>query len=112
MVTVGSAIAIAVVLWFAIGWYLNERLKLVHQRLDQVFEAFNGLREYLYEIDPQFDEERDLLDGLHSDKAGKIFDGMNLMELEKYKKEARRRSLNSSFFESGFRSPRQGDFEG
>ena len=32
----------AIALWFAHGWYLNERLKLVHERLDRVFEAFNG----------------------------------------------------------------------
>ncbi len=112
MVGTGTAIIIAVALWFATGWYLNERLKLVHEKLDRVFEAFDGLREYLYEIDPQFDEERELLDGLHSEKREKAFDGMRLMELEKAKKEAGQRTLNSGFFDGGFRSPRQGKFEG
>lgn len=50
-------------LWFANGWYLNERLKAVHKKLDSLSDDFNGLREYLYEIDPQFDES--LLDGIH-----------------------------------------------
>ena len=49
----------AVVLWFAQGWYLNTRLLRVHEKLDQVLEQFQGLREYLYEIDPQFDDERE-----------------------------------------------------
>jgi hypothetical protein len=49
----------AIALWFAHGWYLNDRLKHVHEKLDRVFEAFDGLRDYLYEIDPQFDDERE-----------------------------------------------------
>ena len=112
MLTNGGAIGIAIALWFATGWYLNERLKLVHAKLDRVMEAFDGLREYLYEIDPQFDEERRLLDGLHSDRPGTMFDGMEHMELTKAKEESGRRTLHSSFFDGGFRSPRQGDFEG
>ena len=48
----------AVVLWFAHGWYLHSRLLDVHKKLDRVLNEFNGLRLYLYEIDPQFDDER------------------------------------------------------
>lgn len=111
MLTTWTAIGIAIALWFALGWYLNERLKLVHEKLDRVLETFNGLREYLYENDPQFDEERRLLDGLFSDRLGTRFDGMEHFELTKWKKEFGRRTLNSSFLDGGFRSPRQQDFE-
>ena len=111
MATTAAVIGTAVALWFATGWYLNERLKLVHAKLDRLFEAVDGLREYLYEIDPQFDDERDLVDGLYSERPEKIFDGMHHMELTKSKKEAGRRTLSTSFFDGGFRSSRQGDFE-
>ena len=60
-----TVVITAVVLWFAHGWYLNNRLLQVHEKLDQVLEQFNGLRNYLYEIDPQFDDERE---------TGKLFD--------------------------------------
>lgn len=42
-----TVIVTAVALWFAHGWYLNERLKSVHAKLDSVLDQFNGLREYL-----------------------------------------------------------------
>ena len=105
--TIGTAIGIAAALWFAIGWYLNDRLAKVHERLDALFEQFNGLREYLYEIDPQFDEERRLLTGLFSDEPGTMFAGMEHMELEKEKKEQGFRTLNTHFRDGGFRAPNQ-----
>jgi hypothetical protein len=105
VITVWSAIGIAVVLWFATGWYLNERLNLVHAKLDRLFDNFNGLREYLYEIDPQFDEERRLLAELFSDDPGTMFSGMEHMELTKRKEEEGRRTLNSHFLDGGFRAP-------
>ena len=88
----------AVALWFAHGWYLNTRLKHVHEKLDRVLETFDGLREYLYEIDPQFDEERQLLKGLHESLEGKgtsMFAGMNHMELTRQKEKEGRRTLNT-----------------
>jgi hypothetical protein len=39
-----TIIVTAVVLWFANGYYLNERLQDVHKKLDSVLEEFNGLR--------------------------------------------------------------------
>ena len=51
----------AIALWFAHGWYLNTRLQAVHRKVDLVPDNFGGLRDYLYENDPQFDDERDLL---------------------------------------------------
>jgi hypothetical protein len=107
VITFWGAVGIAVVLWLATGWYLNERLKIVHQRLDMVSENFNGLRDYLYEIDPQFDDERRLMTELHesldSDKLS--FAGMEHMELTKRKKEQGFRTLNTSFFDGGHRAP-------
>ncbi len=107
MITFWGAVGIAVGLWFATGWYLNEQLKLVHQKLDQVFENFNGLREYLYEIDPQFDEERALLGELFESVENKTmsFAGMEHMELTKRKQEQGLRTLDSSFLDGGFRAP-------
>ena len=107
MITYWGAFGLAVGLWFATGWYLNERLKSVHEKLDIVFENFNGLREYLYEIDPQFDEERRLLRGLFSDAPGTMFDGMEHMELIKQKETDGYRTLNSHFRDGGFNAPNQ-----
>jgi len=92
-----TVIATGVVLWFAHGWYLNERLKRVHKKLDQIFEQFNGLREYLYEIDPQFDDERKSNEGF--DKGNSIFAGMDNMELLRCKSITGKRTLNTPFVE-------------
>ena len=105
MITVWAAIGIAIALWFAAGWYLNERLKLVHAKLDRLSDNFNGLRDYLYEIDPQFDDERRLLTELFSDESGKMFSGMGHMELIKRKEEEGYRTLNANFLDGGFRAP-------
>jgi hypothetical protein len=104
-----TIIATAVVLWFAQGWYLNDRLEKVHQKLDRLSEQFNGLREYLYEIDPQFDEERALLGELFESVETKnlSFAGMEHMELTKKKEAEGRRTLNSTFLDGGFRAPNQ-----
>ncbi|WP_158703096.1 hypothetical protein [Allosphingosinicella vermicomposti] len=107
MITLWGAVGIAFGLWFATGWYLNERLQLVHAKLDRLLENFDGLREYLYEIDPQFDDERRLLTELFSDKPGTMFSGMDHMELEKRKREEGYRTLNAHFLDGGFRAPNQ-----
>jgi hypothetical protein len=87
----------AVVLWFAHGWYLNERLKHVHHKLDRVLDAFDGLRTYLYEIDPQFDDERQSNTALDDEKN--LFAAMDDMELLREKKQEGKRTLNTSFIE-------------
>jgi hypothetical protein len=94
-----TIIITAIVLWFAHCWYLNERLKHVHEKLDRVLEAFDGLRDYLYEIDPQFDDERQLLEDLHEslDTGSMSFSGMNHMELIEKKEQAGKRTLNTPF---------------
>ncbi len=109
MITFWGAVGIAVVLWFATGWYLNERLKRVHEKLDLVLENFNGLREYLYEIDPQFAEERALMTELYdSVENGKMsFAGMHHSDLTKQKEEQGFRTLHTSFLNGGHRAPNQ-----
>jgi hypothetical protein len=87
-----TIIITAIVLWFAQGYYLNARLRDVHKKLDSVLEEFNGLRKYLYEIDPQFDDER------ASDEAvseGAFLSGMDDIELLKRKRAAGKRTLNT-----------------
>lgn len=94
---IGSVIA----LWFANGWYLNERLKAVHKKLDSLSDNFNGLREYLYEIDPQFDDERESRDRFNEHMADTqsedMFAGMNHMELIREKEKIGKRTLNTRF---------------
>jgi hypothetical protein len=92
-----TIIVTAIALWFAHGWYLNEKLKLVHKKLDRVFEAFDGLRDYLYEIDPQFDDERASNLAFENDES--MFSGMNGMELITRKKQNGKRTLNTLFIE-------------
>jgi hypothetical protein len=86
-------------LWIATGWYLNERLNLVQQKLEVILDQFDGLREYLYEIDPQFDEERRLTRGLYESVSGvrPSFDGMLLNDLEREKREKGERTLSTGF---------------
>ena len=99
MTTEGTIIAAAIALWFAQGWYFNTRLERVHKKLDLILDQFDGLRRYLYENDPQFDDERELLRDLNEavQNIRGSFSGMNHMELTKQKKEQGRRTLNSPF---------------
>ena len=96
-----TVILTAIALWFAHGWYLNERLKSVQAKLDSVLDQFNGLREYLYEIDPQFDDEREFSERfehhLCSPDSNDMFAGMNDMELIREKEKTGKRTLNTPF---------------
>lgn len=94
-----TIIITAIISWFAHGWYLNERLKNVHEKLDRVLDTFDGLRDYLYEIDPQFNDERQLLEDLREslDNGSVSFSGVNHMELIEKKKQAGKRTLDIPF---------------
>jgi hypothetical protein len=91
-----TIIVTAVILWFAQGYYLNERLRHVHRKLDIVLEEFNGLREYLYEIDPQFNDERESLARVHADDPP-LLSGLDDMQLLDRKRAAGKRTLNTPF---------------
>ena len=96
-----TVILTGIALWVAHGWYLNERLKSVHAKLDAVLDQFNGLREYLYEIDPQFDDERESRQQfekhMSDSNSGDMFAGMDDMELIRKKEKAGKRTLDTSF---------------
>ena len=83
----------AIALWFAHGWYLNERLKRVHEKMDRILESFDGLRNYLYEIDPQFDDERESRSAFENNDS--MLAGMNDMVLIRKKETEGKRTLNT-----------------
>ena len=89
-----------IVLWFANGWYINDRLEKIHKRFDRIEGALDGLREYLYEIDPQFDDERKAAQRFHdhmNDDKNDIFSGMDHCKLIQKKKSENKRTLNTPF---------------
>lgn len=90
-----TIIGTAIALWFAHGWYLNSRLRRVHQKLDALLESFDGLREYLYEIDPQFDDERQSREAFENNES--VFSGMDDMKLRKQKEREGKRTLITPF---------------
>lgn len=96
-----TVIITGVALWFAHGWYLNLRLQYVHKKLDAVLAQFNGLREYLYEIDPQFDDERQSqgrFDGhQQTPESNDVFSGLDASRLEREKRKSGKRTLNTGF---------------
>lgn len=96
-----TVIVTAIALWFAHGWYLNERLKSIHAKLDSVLNQFNGLCEYLYEIDQQFDDERKsserFAEHMSALDSNDMFAGMNEMELIREKEKTGKRTLNTPF---------------
>lgn len=90
-------IVTAIFLWLGFGWYLNYRLENVHHKLDRILNSFDGLRNYLYEIDPQFDDER--FNRIAFENEDSMFAGMNEMELLRKKVQEGKRTLNTSFTE-------------
>ena len=67
-------------------------------KLDFISEQFIGLRDYLYEIDPQFDDERQSRAAFENDESS--FAGMNDMEIVRDKEKAGKRTLNTPFVSS------------
>jgi hypothetical protein len=67
----------------------------VHEKLDRVLESFDALREYRYEVDPLFDDERESQIAFENDES--MFAGMNDMELIRRKKQSGKRTLNTPF---------------
>ncbi|MGE0387523.1 MAG: hypothetical protein AB7Q97_22570 [Gammaproteobacteria bacterium] len=67
----------------------------MHEKLDRILESFNGLREYLYEIDPQFDDERASLDAFENRESA--FSGLDDIKLKAEKRQSGKRTLNTAF---------------
>lgn len=93
-----TVIFTGIALWFAHGWYLNRRLRAVHMKLDSILSQFNGLREYLYEIDPQFNDERETRERFErhmvaGQNSTDIFAGADDNALVREKEKAGRRTL-------------------
>jgi hypothetical protein len=72
-----------------------DNLQNVKKKLDDVVNSFEGLREYLYEIDPQFEDERESQKDF--DEGKYILAGMDALNLEIEKKGAGKRTLSTSF---------------
>ena len=85
------------VLWFAHSWYLNTKLRAVHEKIDRVLECLDGLRDYLYEIDPQCNDER-LSNKALLDDDMQPFAAMDDIELLDKKKSEGKRTLNTPFY--------------
>jgi hypothetical protein len=95
MSTEALIVVSAIALWFAHGWYLNERLKRVHEKLDRLMESFDGLRDYLYEIDPQFDDERESRRAFNNSES--MLAGLNDSKLQRQKEASSKRTLRTPF---------------
>jgi hypothetical protein len=75
---------------------LSKRLDEAHKKIDLALKNFIGLRNYLYEIDPQFDDERQSnadTDDFDSNPMAAV-DDMNLIDS---KEAAGRRTLHTPF---------------
>ena len=88
-------VAILPVVFYAASTW--ERLRKVETKLDEVLRNFEGLRQYLYEIDPQFNDERESNTDMEDERN--LFAPMNDMELLDRKAAEGRRTLNTSFHE-------------
>lgn len=75
------------------GYHISSELKRTNDKLDKVLEQFDGLREYLYEIDPQFDDEREASAAVENDEH--LFAGMDDLKLNERKKSEGRRTLDT-----------------
>ena len=74
---------------------LSRQLREADRKIDLLLANFNGLREYLYEIDPQFNDERESNNDMDDESNTMVaFDDMKLLEA---KEAAGHRTLNSPF---------------
>ena len=80
--------------------YLIELLNNVQKKLDLLCENFDGLREYLYEIDPQFDDEREIRARLSSSENSALLAPTDDMELISEKEKMGKRTLSTPFVHS------------
>jgi hypothetical protein len=85
--------------WFALAFTFAKLLEPTDKKLNQVLEQLEGLRQYLYEIDPQFNDERKSNTDMNEDRqsseggAAAMFDSFLLRD----KEAAGKRTLNTRF---------------
>lgn len=91
----GWLVIVLLLIWIPHAWYLSLRLKQANRKLDSLQQSFEGLREYLYEIDPQFDDERRSQHDFEYNQA--LFSGMKETELQRKKRVAGKRTLVTPF---------------
>ena len=99
MLTQGTMITmlfILVILLVFRAVHLSSRLDEAHKKIDLILESFDGLRRYLYEIDPQFDDERESNKDMEDINANPMSSYHDLKLLEQ-KEAAGRRTLNTPF---------------
>lgn len=92
---------IVLVLIFSLGAMvskLSQDLRSANRKLELLLEQFDGLREYLYEIDPQFDDERETSAAFENDEH--LFAGMDDLKLQERKEGEGRRTLNTPLVRS------------
>jgi hypothetical protein len=88
-----------------IGYIIGSTLDKIIKKLDLILENFHGLREYLYEIDPQFDDERESRNNFLEDMAKPeeergMFSGYDDCMLSSKKEEEGKRTLDTRFTDS------------
>ena len=86
------------IVWLSLAWQINRRFQVLEERLDDrvsaIHEQFDGLREYLYEIDPQFAEE---LEAERDLASGDVWSGSILHQIQHEKTTAGKRTLRTRF---------------
>jgi len=86
------AVVIAIFSLYAYG-SISRKLNDIDRKLDRTLESFDGLRHYLYEIDPQFDDERESQRAF--DAGDSMFSGMDDLQLVRAKEASGKRTLNT-----------------
>jgi hypothetical protein len=95
---------IAGMICFFMLWKIIDLAGNIKKDTDRINEQLNNLRKYLYEIDPQFDDERASEErfGMHMQQSDSsdIFAGMDDMELLREKHEKGMRTLHRTFLDN------------
>ena len=87
---------------------VEEYIKPLDRRLDNIEAAINRLHDYVQQIDPELEEERGLEDEFMSGQGG-IFAGMNHMEYVRDQKKAGKRTMGRSIWRDPTPSPNEDD---
>jgi hypothetical protein len=83
---------------FVLGIYvtgISAQLKQANAKIDLVLSNFDGLRDYLYEIDTQFDDERESDKDMEDDSNSMA--AYHDFQLLDSKEKSGRRTLNTPF---------------